>query len=222
MTPNKQQKKYEKWCRLNCHQKHEDHNDHCEFFTRTDVNPYAQPSPSVSVKDAAMVNKTLPVSEQKECKCWCHRSETRFQDMPSETLDECPHCSPQPLQECDCERLGMHPHKLCLPSCIQMCPLQDKEGDWEKEYDTLWEMDGKSYERIKSFIAKEKQLTAEQTRKETLSTNKINRVEVIDHTKDLPEGGRVYVKWEDDIKVEVSFQDNDRTLKIFIDKKETK
>ena len=55
-----------------------------------------------------------------------------------------------------------------------------------------------------------------------INTKKVNRVEVIDHTKPIEEGGgRAYVKWEDKgtIDVEISMQDDDRTLKIFIKKK---
>ena len=43
-------------------------------------------------------------------------------------------------------------------------------------------------------------------------TSKVTRVEVID------ENGRAYVRGPEDIKVELSFQDEDRTLKIFIKK----
>jgi hypothetical protein len=43
---------------------------------------------------------------------------------------------------------------------------------------------------------------------------KINRVEVINHSKDGE--GREYVIWKDNIKVEQDLQDNGRTLKIFI------
>jgi len=48
---------------------------------------------------------------------------------------------------------------------------------------------------------------------------KVNRVEIIDHTKDENDEvkGRSYVKWEeDDFNVEADFQDNYKTLKIFI------
>ncbi len=45
---------------------------------------------------------------------------------------------------------------------------------------------------------------------ETNSTNKVARVEVID------ENGRSYVNWNDNNKVELSFQDDERTLKVFI------
>lgn len=40
--------------------------------------------------------------------------------------------------------------------------------------------------------------------------NQLNRVEVVDET------GRAYVKWEDKLDVELSFQDGNRTLKVFI------
>lgn len=45
-----------------------------------------------------------------------------------------------------------------------------------------------------------------------LKENIINRVEVID------ENGRSYVNWKTTNKVELSFQDENRTLKIFINK----
>jgi hypothetical protein len=45
---------------------------------------------------------------------------------------------------------------------------------------------------------------------ETNSTNKVTRVEVID------ENGRSYVNWNDNNKVELSFQDEGKTLKVFI------
>lgn len=43
-----------------------------------------------------------------------------------------------------------------------------------------------------------------------MNTEKITRVEVID------DNGRSYVNWDSNNKVELSFQDNDRTLKIFV------
>jgi len=52
-----------------------------------------------------------------------------------------------------------------------------------------------------------------------MDTSKINRVEVINHTKPLEEGGgRAYVYWDtkNKSKVELSVQDDSRTLKIFI------
>ncbi len=46
-----------------------------------------------------------------------------------------------------------------------------------------------------------------------------NRVEVIDHTKNVEKGGgRAYVKWEDKLDVKLDIQDEGRTLKIFINK----
>ena len=54
-------------------------------------------------------------------------------------------------------------------------------------------------------------------RMEAMNTSKVNRVEVIDHTKSVEKGGgRAYVFWEDGAKVELSLQDEGRTLKIFI------
>ena len=54
-----------------------------------------------------------------------------------------------------------------------------------------------------------------------MNLEKVNRVEVIDHTKSFEVGGgRAYVFWEDlphDVKLVL--QDDERTLKIFIDKK---
>ena len=53
-----------------------------------------------------------------------------------------------------------------------------------------------------------------------MNTEKVTRIEVIDHTKSLEEGGgRCYVKWGEGIKVETSLQDDGTTLKIFISKK---
>lgn len=50
-----------------------------------------------------------------------------------------------------------------------------------------------------------------------MNTSKVTRVEVIDHTESaINGGGRAYVKWEDGIKVELSLQDGERTLKVFI------
>ena len=53
-----------------------------------------------------------------------------------------------------------------------------------------------------------------------MNTEKVTRVEVIDHTKPFEEGGgRVYVSWEETNKVEVLLQDDGRTLKVFISKR---
>ncbi len=48
----------------------------------------------------------------------------------------------------------------------------------------------------------------------TNSTDKVTRVEVIDQE------GRSYVNWDDNNKVELSFQDEGRTLKVFISNRE--
>lgn len=48
-----------------------------------------------------------------------------------------------------------------------------------------------------------------------METNNVTRVEVIDHN------GRSYVNWNKNNKVLLSLQDEGRTLKIFVDRKET-
>jgi len=48
----------------------------------------------------------------------------------------------------------------------------------------------------------------------TYPTDKVTRVEVID------QDGRSYVNWDDNNKVELSFQDDGRTLKVFISNRE--
>ncbi len=61
-----------------------------------------------------------------------------------------------------------------------------------------------------------------------MDLSKVTRIEVIDHTKPSEEGGgRCYTFWSEydksDIKnpkVELSLQDNDRTLKLFIKESE--
>ena len=58
-----------------------------------------------------------------------------------------------------------------------------------------------------------------------MNTSKINRVEVIDHTKESENfDSRVFSFWDaripQKVEVELVLQDNDRTLKVFIrDKK---
>ena len=53
-----------------------------------------------------------------------------------------------------------------------------------------------------------------------MNTEKINRIEIIDHTKSIEEGGgRAYVFWEESANVQLLLQDNERTLKIIINKK---
>ena len=52
-------------------------------------------------------------------------------------------------------------------------------------------------------------------------TEKVTRLEIINHSsnKETPYG-RAFVHWDDKTKIELSLQDDDRTLKIFIiDKK---
>lgn len=55
-----------------------------------------------------------------------------------------------------------------------------------------------------------------------MDTTKLNRIEVIDHTLSLEDGGgRVYVYWDtkNNTDVELDYQDDGRTLKIFLRKK---
>lgn len=59
---------------------------------------------------------------------------------------------------------------------------------------------------ISEYVQEEKAKIA------ALNTSKVNRVEVID------ENGKSYVNWQDHNKVELSFQDDGRTLKIFINR----
>ena len=52
---------------------------------------------------------------------------------------------------------------------------------------------------------------------ETIRLPHLTRLEVIDHRKETPEFGRRLVIWTDKIiKVELSEQDDGRTLKIFV------
>lgn len=62
-----------------------------------------------------------------------------------------------------------------------------------------------------------------EVQREALNTDKVTRVEVIDHTKSFEQGGgRAYVNWKDTNKVELSFQDDERTLKVFISNQQDK
>jgi hypothetical protein len=50
-----------------------------------------------------------------------------------------------------------------------------------------------------------------------MDTTKVTRVEVIDHTKSVENGGgRAYVFHDGSAKVDVQLQDEGRTLKVFI------
>lgn len=81
--------------------------------------------------------------------------------------------------------------------------------EYNKEIDRYLEI----REFYKSLLAKKME--------EALNTDKVTRIEVVDYTKDvLDDNRRAYVKWDKDIKVELSFQDDNRTLKVFISNKQ--
>lgn len=53
-----------------------------------------------------------------------------------------------------------------------------------------------------------------------MKTDKVSRIEIIDHSIPVEKGGgRVFVKCDENIKVSVELQDDDRTLKVFISNK---
>ncbi len=66
-----------------------------------------------------------------------------------------------------------------------------------------------------------------ETQDQDMDTSEVTRIEVIDHRTSITPNkgatsavleprGRVFVRWDPDIKTEVSLQDNRRTLKVFI------
>lgn len=99
-------------------------------------------------------------------------------------------------------------------------------NEWEEDFAEKfgYELGGDAYfvapEVEKAVIAFIRSLLSkERTRVVEDLTNKLNRVEVIDHTKSFEEGGgRRFVYWDtkNETKVELSFQDEGRTLKIFL------
>lgn len=57
----------------------------------------------------------------------------------------------------------------------------------------------------------------------TLDTTDVNRIEIINHTS-LDAPGREFVKYfkNEPVKIEISMQDDNQTMKIFISRKEPK
>lgn len=50
-----------------------------------------------------------------------------------------------------------------------------------------------------------------------MNTDNVTRLEIIDHTRPLEDGGgRTVISWDEKKKIELSLQDDGRTLKIFI------
>jgi hypothetical protein len=85
--------------------------------------------------------------------------------------------------------------------------LYIKEEDG-KYYWSIENFDGQNFKEIPKYLY-QALLCYEKARKEII-INSINRVEVID------ENGRSYVNWKENNIVDLSYQDNNRTLKIFI------
>ena len=51
-----------------------------------------------------------------------------------------------------------------------------------------------------------------------MNTDNVTRLEIIDHTRPLEEGGgRTVIFWDDNKNIELSLQDGGKTLKIFIE-----
>lgn len=95
--------------------------------------------------------------------------------------------------------------KLDSKSLNKLYKLYKKEVGKDKAT-ALW---NQVIMNIESLIEKAKQ--------EALNTDKITRLEVIDYTKDvLDDSRRAYFNWDKDNKIDLSFQDDNRTLKIFI------
>ena len=50
-----------------------------------------------------------------------------------------------------------------------------------------------------------------------MNTDNVTRLEIIDHTRPLEDGGgRTVIFWDEAKEIELSLQDNERTLKVFI------
>lgn len=98
--------------------------------------------------------------------------------------------------------------------------------NWKKEWDEYCDKyqlfsnenygDNMPYDLQKKTVEDFISLVEQKVREEE-RTKSVSRVEVIDHTKSFEEGGgRCYVKWQSGMKVELSEQDDGKTLKIFI------
>ncbi len=87
----------------------------------------------------------------------------------------------------------------------------DEYRDDENTYfpEDLWSLDNE----LKALIESEKAKSRREGKE--VKTDKVTRFEVIDHTLPIQHGGgRVLVKY--DVKVELSLQDDERTLKVFL------
>jgi hypothetical protein len=88
----------------------------------------------------------------------------------------------------------------------------------EKEKDELDKLAEKTFkgDDATTFVQREIWKDGYRKAKETLyPVENVTRFEVIDHTKEML--GRAYVKYG--VQVELSFQDDGKTLKVFVDDK---
>jgi hypothetical protein len=98
----------------------------------------------------------------------------------------------------------------------------DVQAELARKIDELY-LDDYQSDRLTESIAmvhennKQKYLRGLATTGELPAGPQINRLEVIDYYNSK---GRALVQWADDLAVELSYQDEGRTLKIFISKKD--
>ena len=98
---------------------------------------------------------------------------------------------------------------------IEQAKIETLEDCWN-EMDTMTS-EGMSFEEVLRGWRKRLDILKSPSMSEKMDTSKVNRVEVIDHTKPVEEGGgRAFVFWEDTANVELYLQDDGRTLKVFI------
>ena len=89
--------------------------------------------------------------------------------------------------------------------------------DSKEWYDSPdWNDTNNALLKLAQAIIADAEATVERDSDKTPPTGKVNRLEVIDHT--LTGGGRAYVKFEDKppFDFELDYQDQGKTLKIFL------
>lgn len=117
---------------------------------------------------------------------------------------------------------------VAVPPCTCSDTPSTPADKWEIEFDRLdgtreenggWLIpyEGSDMDRVKTWIRNLIFSTRQEER--ALRTEKVTRIEIIDHTRSVEEGGgRIFTHWNKNTKAELSFQDDDRTLKIFLSK----